>query len=132
METFLGKSESCTMTAMLGAFKNSIFDGKTILSKRSEENNKHRYLNIGGDMICSFLSNDEIYNYISNMGNNLTSYSLAIGEENISFLNPLFRFVEKEKIHHDDDIELFEYYMSNSQIQSFKKLQVYKVHSNYD
>ena len=34
-------------------------------------------------MVCSFLTNDKIYKYISNMGNNLVPYSIAVGEENI-------------------------------------------------
>ena len=57
---------------MSGAFDKSVFDGNTILLKISEENGKHRYVYIGGDMICSFLTSDNIYKYISNMGNNLT------------------------------------------------------------
>ena len=36
LETFLGKSESCLMTAMSGAFDKSVFDGNTILLKISE------------------------------------------------------------------------------------------------
>ena len=67
------------MTAMLGAFDKSVFDGKTILLKKSEENDKHRYVYIGGNMICSFLTDDKIYKYVSNMGNNLTPYSIAVG-----------------------------------------------------
>ena len=132
IETFLGKSKSCTMTAFSGAFNKSVFDGNTILLRISEENGKHRYLYIGGDMICSFLTNDKIYKYMSNMGNNLTPYSIAIGEEIIYFLTPHLNFVRKEEIHYDDDVELFYYYMSKSQIYSFAKLQVYKIHSNFD
>ena len=73
------------MTAVLGAFDKSVFDGNTILLKISEENDKHRYLYIGGDMICSFLTNDKFYKYISIMGNNQTPYSIAIVWENIYF-----------------------------------------------
>ena len=58
METFLGKSKTCDMTLMSGAFDKSVFDGNTILLEISEENPKHRYVNIGGNMICSFLTND--------------------------------------------------------------------------
>ena len=83
LEMFLGKSESCLMTAMSGAFDKPVFDGNTILLKIGEENNKQRYLYFGGDMVCSFLTNDKIYKYISNMGYNLVPYSIAIGEENI-------------------------------------------------
>ena len=32
-------------------------------------------------MVCSFLTNDKIYKYISNMGNNLTPCTIAIGYE---------------------------------------------------
>ena len=108
METFLGKSESCMMTAYSGAFDKKFFDGITILLKISEENDKHMYLYIGGDMICSSLTNDKIYKYIPNMGNNLTPYSIAIGYENIHFLTPYFKYVEKENIDEGDDVELFD------------------------
>ena len=88
METFLGKSESCDMTDFSGARDKEVIDGNTILLKIGEENNKHRYLYIGGDMVCSFLTNDRIDKYISNMGNNLTPYSIAIGLENVYYLTP--------------------------------------------
>ena len=63
---------------MSGALDKSVFDGNTVLLKISEENGRHRYVYIGGNMICSFLTNDNIYRYTSNMGNNLTRYSIAI------------------------------------------------------
>ena len=59
------------MTLMSGVFDKSVFDGNTILLKISEVFGRHRYVYFGEDMICSFLTNDNIYNYISNMGNNL-------------------------------------------------------------
>ena len=62
-------------------------------NKGNNKNNKHRYVFIGGDLICSFLTIDKIYKYISNMGINLTSYSIEIGWENIYFLTPHFKFV---------------------------------------
>ena len=40
METFLGKSQSCSMTASSGAFDNSCFDGNTILLRVGIENGK--------------------------------------------------------------------------------------------
>ena len=61
MEIFLGKSECCMMTAYSGAFDKKCFDGNTMLFKIAEENNKHRYVYIRGDMVCSFLTNVEIY-----------------------------------------------------------------------
>ena len=83
METFIGKSENCKMTEFSRARNREVFNGNTILLQVNEENNKHNYVYIGGDKVCSFLTNDKIYKYISNMGNNLTPYSIAIGWENI-------------------------------------------------
>ena len=102
MESFIGKSQLCDMTEFSGAEDRGVFDGNTILLEIGIENNKHRYCYIGGDMICSFLSNDKIYKYISNMGNNLKPYSIAIGMENIYYLTPYFKFIKKEKINVDD------------------------------
>ena len=131
METFLGSSESCMMTAESGAFDKSVFDGNTILLRISEENNKHRYLYIGGNMICSFLTNDKFYKYISNMGIILTPYSIAIGWEDMYILTPYFKYVKKENINYEDSDDLFDYYFSNCGKGTFKKLRLYKTHSNY-
>ena len=46
LEIFLGKSEVCDVTLMSGAFDESVFVGKTILLKISEENGRHRYIYI--------------------------------------------------------------------------------------
>ena len=104
LESFLGKSKSCMMTAMSRAFDKSVFDGNTILHKISEEIDRQRYFFGGGDTICSFLTNDKIYKYISNMGNILTPYSIMIGWETIYFLTSRFKLVKKEEIHDDDDV----------------------------
>ena len=52
------------------------------------------------------------------MGNNLTPYSIAIGEENIYFLFPHFRFVKREKINYKEllkanktDVDPFDYHV---------------------
>ena len=52
METFLGKSKSCSMTALPGAFDEACFDGNTILLKVGVENGRSKYVSIGGDMVC--------------------------------------------------------------------------------
>ena len=70
METFLSKSQLCDMTEFSGAEDKEVFNGNTILLEIGKENNKHRYVYIGGDMVCSFLTNDRIYKYILNMGKN--------------------------------------------------------------
>ena len=71
-ESFIGKSQICNMTEFSGANDKEVFDGNTILLNIGKENNKHKYVYIGADEICSFLSEDKIFKYISNMGNNLS------------------------------------------------------------
>ena len=94
----MGKSESCLKSAMSGAFDKPVFDGKTALLEKSEENKKHRYIYIGGDMVCSFLTNDKTYKNISNMGNNLTPYSKAKGEENLFFQRQISSLLKEKKL----------------------------------
>ena len=130
METFLGKNRSCSMTALSGAFNKSCFYGKTILLKISEENGKHKYVYIGGDMVCSFMTSDNIYEYVSNMGNNLSPYSVAIGEKNYYLLAPNFKFIKKDKI--DYNTILKGIYVPDSDLKkSFEELELCKIHSNY-
>ena len=110
---------------MSGAFDKSIFDGNTILLKLSEENAKHKYLYVGGNMICSFLTNDNIFKNVSNMGNNPTPYSIAVGHKNVYFLTTHFEFIKREKINDNEILETnktsvdsFDYHVSNCGIHS--------------
>ena len=128
METFIGKSQRCDMTEFSGAEDKEVFDGNTILLQIGIENIKYRYVYIGGDMVCSFLTNDRIYKYISNMGNNLTPSSIAIGWENIYYLTPYFKYIKKENIDVDDIDELFD----DCNISNCQKLRIYKIHSIMD
>ena len=130
METFIGKSLCCDMIEFSGARDKEVFNGNTILLKIGEENNKHRYVYIGGDRVCSFLTNDKIYKYISNMGNNLTPYSIAIGWENIYYLTPFFRFIKKANVDVDDIDKLFD--IDYDVLSKYQKLRKYKIYSNYD
>ena len=131
METFLGKNQRCSMTAMSGAFDKSCFDGNTILLKVGIENGKNKYVYIGGDMICSFMSSDNIYEYISNMGNNLTPYSFATGEENYYLLAPNFSFIKKDKIYYNTILDGI--YVPDSDLkESFEEIELCKIHSNYN
>ena len=108
METFIGKSQLCNTTEFSGAEDKKVFNGNTILLEIGKENNKHKYVYIAGDMVCSFLTDDKIYKYISNMGNNLTPYSIPIGYENIYYLTPFFRYIKEENIDVDDINKLFD------------------------
>ena len=71
LRIFLGETQVCNMTIFSGALNKSVFDGNTDLLKISEENGKHKYDYIGGNMVCSFVTSDNIYEYVPNMGNNL-------------------------------------------------------------
>ena len=129
METFLGKSQRCSMSALLGAFDKSCFDGNTVLLKIGIENGRNKYVYFGGDMVSSFMTSDNIYKYVSNMGNNLTPYSVATGSENYYLLAPNFSFIKKDKI--DYDAILKGIYVPKSDLP-FEKLELCKIHSNYD
>ena len=120
METFLAKSQLCDMTLFSGAEDKEVFNGSTILLEIGKEKNKNRYVYIGGDMVCSFLTNDGIYKYISNVGKNLTPCSIAIGWENKYYLSPYFKFTKKENII-ENDIDIFFDYQN---ISNCRKLRV--------
>ena len=131
MKTFIGNSQLCNMTEFSAAEDKEVFDGNTILLEIGKENNKHRYVYIGGDMVCSFLTCDRIYRYISNMGNNLSPYSFATGEENYYLWAPNFKFIIKDKV--DYDTLLGGIYVEDSGLkESFAELELYKIHSDYD
>ena len=131
METFLGKSRSCSMTALSGVFDKACFDGNTILLKVGIENGKNKYVYIGGDMVCSFLTSDNIYEYIWNMGRNLSPYSFAIGKENYYLLTPNFKYIKKDKI--DYNTILKGIYVPDSDLkESFEERELTKIHSNYN
>ena len=129
MKSFLGKSQRCSMTVLSGAFDKSCFDGNTILLKVDVENGDDKYVYIGGDMICSLMTSDNIYEYVSNMGNNLTPYSIATGEENYYLLTPNFSFIKQDKI--DYKTILNGIYVPESDLP-FEKKELCKIHSNYD
>ena len=115
----------------MGAKDRKVFNGNTILLEIEKENNKYRYVYIGGDMVCSFRTNDRIYKYISNMGNKLNPCIIATGEENYYLLTPKFIFIEKEKS--DYDTLLCGIYVEDSDLkESFEELELYKIHSSFD
>ena len=119
------------MTALSVVFNKSCFDGNTILLKVGIENGKNKYVYIGGDMVCSFLTSDNIYEYISNMGNNLSPYSIATGEENYYLLTPIFSFVKKDKIDYNTILDRI--YVPDSDLkESFEEIELTKIHSNYN
>ena len=129
METFLGKSKSCSMTALSGAFNKACFDGNTILLKVGIENGKNKYVYIGGNMVASFVTRDNIYEYISNIARNLSPYSFAIGKENYYLLAPNFSFIKKDKIDYNTILDGI--YVPESDLP-FEKLELCKILSTYN
>ena len=93
MRIFLGKSQACIMTIFRELLIKNFFDGNTTLLKIFEANGKHKYVYFGGYMVCSFMTSDNIYEDISNMGNNLCPYSVVSGEENYYLLAPSFKII---------------------------------------
>ena len=129
MEIFLGKSQSCSMMALSGASEKGCFDRNTIFFKVGIESEKHKYVYIGGDMVCSFMTSDNIYEYVPNMGNNLSPYSVATGEKNNYLLAPNFACIKKDKIDHDTILRGI--YVPDSDLP-FEKMEICKIHSNYN
>ena len=129
IETFIDKSQLCDKTEFLGAKDKEVFDGNTILLEIGKEKNKHKYVYIGGDILCSFLTNDKIYEYVSNMGKNLSPYSVATSLENYYLLAPNFSFIKKDKIDYDTILDGI--YVLDSGLP-FEELELCKIHSNYD
>ena len=131
MKKFSGKSQVCNMTMFSGAFDKKVFDGNTILLKINEENEKHKYVYIGGDMVCSSMTSDNKCEYSSNMGNNLCPYSVATGEEIYYLLAPNFNFFKKHTIEYNTILDGI--YIPDSDLkESFEELELCKIHSNFD
>ena len=63
------------------------------------------------------------------MGINLTPFSIAIGDENIYYLTPHFKFIKKKKINDSEllnssesSVDPFDDHVSNCRIYSIRKL----------
>ena len=76
-----------------------------------------------------------MYKYISFMGNNLTPSSIAIGDENIYFLAPHFKFIKRRKINDNEllksngnSVDPFGYHVLNCGDCLFRKLRIYIIH----
>ena len=80
-------------------------------------------------MVCSFMTSDNIYKYVSNMGINLSPNGVATGSENYYLLAPNFSFIKKDKIDYDDILKGI--YVPDSDLP-FEKLELRKIHSNYN
>ena len=111
-------------------------DGNTVPFKLSEENDKHRWVYIDRNKVCSFLTNDDIFKNISSMGNNSTPYSIAIGDDHFHFLTPYFKFIKREMINNNEilntdekSVDPYDLHVSQCGKNSFKKVKIYKFHA---
>ena len=73
------------------------------------------------------------------MGNNLTPYTIAIGDEYIYFLTPHFNIIKREMIisneilnTNEKNVDPFDLHVSRCGKNSFKKVKVHKFHSNFN
>ena len=73
------------------------------------------------------------------MGNILTPYSIAIGDENIYFLTPHFEVIKRGQNNYNEMlksngifVDPFDHHKLNCGDVLFKKLRKHKIHSNYD
>ena len=89
-------------------------------------------------MVSSFLTKDFLHKYISNMGNNLTPYIIAIAVKNIYFLTLHFKFIKRDKINENEllnaneiSVDPFDYHVTKCGIDSFQDIHIHKIHSNY-
>ena len=89
---FLGKSRVCSMTEFSRTVDNIDFDGKTILLECEDS----KYVYTSGLEIFEFRTIDKIIDYISLMGNNMTSYSFAVGTRNTYFISTYYKFIEND------------------------------------
>ena len=81
------------MTEISGAGDKIDFDGKT-LSVESEDN---EYVYLSGLENFKFERDDKTIDYISFMGNNMVSYTFAIGEKYTYFLSSHCKYNENNK-----------------------------------
>ena len=107
----------------------SVFVGNTFLLEISEESTKNRYVFVGAIKIYSFVTNDHILEYISNMGHNKIPYSIAIGEENVYFLSPHCKYTRSVVIKDVDlsktngnSVDSFDYHLEKHGSDRFENL----------
>ena len=76
-----------------------------------------------------FMTSDNIYEFVSIMGSNLTPYSVGTDEKNYYLLAPNFELIEKHKI--DYNTILDGKYAPDSDLP-FEGMELCKIHSNYE
>ena len=129
---FIGKSKVCSMTDFSGALDKNDFDGNTLLLE-CEDN---EYVYISGLEITKFNTNDEIIDYISLMGNNMTPYAIMFGEKNTYFLYYRYKFIENDKNEEgtllnatNGSLDPCDYHLEKCGKDSFKNLERSLIHT---
>ena len=122
---FCGKSKVCRMTEFSEALDNTLFDGNTLLLERKVSKNIY----ISGLEVLEFRTDDKTLDYISLMGNNMISYTFAIGKKYTSSLSTHYKYLKNDKIEErlllnllNDSLNSCEYHLSKNGLGCFKKL----------
>ena len=122
---FNGESKICNMTEFSGALNNLNFDGNTVLLEC--KNSKYVYLS--GLEFFEFRTSDEIVDYISLIGYNMTTYTFAVGEKYTFFISTHYKVFENDKIEKgmflnssDDSLDPYDYHLEKCGPDCFKKL----------
>ena len=120
LNIFIGKSHLNDMTEFSGARDDSIWDGNSILleleaiedevsiNQQANEEQPQKsvststYIIIGNRGVYSFQTEDKIFKFTSNVGNNQVPYAVAYGERNIYYLSDRYQFIPYDSIHDDD------------------------------
>ena len=123
------KCDVCNRLSRVGALDKSVFNDYTISPKIGKENDKNTYVYVGANKIYSLITNDHILYYISDMGNNLIPYSIAVGEENVYFVSLHCKFTKRVIIRDVDklktngtSVDPFDYHLQQHGPDHFENL----------
>ena len=113
------------MTEFSEALDNTLFDGNTLLLEREVS----KYIHISGLEILEFRTHDKTLDYICLRGNNMISYTFAIGKKYTSSLSTQYKYLKNDKyeermllISLNDSLNSYEYHLSKNGLDCFKKL----------
>ncbi len=118
IDIFIGKSIKTEETEYLESYGEE-FDGNTILLRL----NTYDYVFVGGKIYEFSTPNDEIIEYLSQVGNNEVPYPVAFSDKNV-YLMLDNGYVPKDKFPPFDKYETYSYYygqMDNEPLEKYKQ-----------
>ena len=128
-KTFIGESSVCEITELSGAADyNSDFDGNSILPECQDNENVY----ISGLESSNFNTNDKLIDYISLMGNNMSPYTFAIGENYPYFVSTRYKYFENDKIEEATllnatiaSLDRFDFHLGKCGVDFFQNVRAY-------